>query len=100
MTTVDLTAEQLETLDAALDKAAGQSGCYRHVIAAVELIATEHRASERGVIAERLRLSAVDRFDEYGPHDDRGAAFWDAACWLNEDLRSEPRPQEGSETDG
>lgn len=36
------------------------------------------RGDERNRIASALRDQALMRFDEFGPHDQRGAAFWDA----------------------
>lgn len=40
---------------------------------------------ERQRIVDFLREQAVARFDEFGGHDARGAAFWDAACGLDPD---------------
>jgi hypothetical protein len=39
------------------------------------------------VLAALIRPMATARFDEYGPHDARGAAIWDVAAFLAEDPR-------------
>lgn len=50
-------------------------------------------AVERERIATALTKQAIIRFDVHGPHDARGAAFWDAATGLVETrlARQEPR---------
>jgi hypothetical protein len=37
-------------------------------------------------IGRRIEGFAVRRFDEHGPHDARGAALWDVASYIVEEL--------------
>jgi hypothetical protein len=45
--------------------------------------------------SDRLSAMAGERFVEYGPGDPRGAAIWDAAQWINEQLRPELQERDG-----
>lgn len=42
------------------------------------------------VVVKELRAFAVERFDKHGPRDARGAAFWDAAGYVDETLIGDP----------
>jgi hypothetical protein len=50
-----------------------------------------HTAEKDAVLAERERIAdqcrkwAVERFDQFGGRDARGAALWDVATWLQPD---------------
>jgi hypothetical protein len=37
-------------------------------------------------VGRRLQAMAVELFDRIGPHNSRGAALWDAACYVVEQL--------------
>lgn len=57
-----------------------------HVAAALE--AGPIAEAERRVLrkaARELRRQGSARFEEYGPHDARGAALWDAGCYIDPD---------------
>lgn len=50
---------------------------------------SEHENNEALRRAARaLREQAALRFDEHGPHDARGAALWDAGCYIDPDDNS------------
>jgi hypothetical protein len=62
--------------------------CYRDSDAAVERIVAARVDAALAEVEQALRGFATERFDARGPHDQRGAALWDAAAYIAEDVRA------------
>lgn len=65
------------------------------VLALVERVRAVEAAVEQ--IEAACRDWAVQRFDERGPHDQRGAALWDVASWIGDNMPESNRT--GPESD-
>lgn len=57
------------------------------------------RAEALAEVERRLRGFAMERFYAHGPHDARGAALWDAAAYIAEDMADTRAALEGGEAD-
>jgi hypothetical protein len=50
-------------------------------------------------VGRTLQRFAVERFDQYGTKDVRGAAFWDAACYVVEQMGDGDWRREGGQSE-
>jgi hypothetical protein len=48
-------------------------------------------------VVNHLSAMAKDRFLRFGPDDVRGAALWDASCWIDERLMPQIRMEASGE---
>lgn len=104
MTDMTLTNEAREALKLAINPAVKWGDHGRTVVArmhddegldlmmetlvpAVERILAAREKALREEIAADLKSQAVARFDQYGPSDARGAAFWDSAEYVRGETR-------------